>query len=61
MIKISEKIDKYLNFTREPRNIWNMEVKVIPIAVCALGTVLKRQKKGLEESEIESIKITALL
>ena len=43
-IKESENIDKYLNLAREQKKLWNMRVTVIPIVVCALGTV----RKGLE-------------
>ena len=45
--------------------MWNMRVMVIPIVVCALGTVLKGFGRGLEELEIrgriETIHITVLI
>ena len=36
-IKGSKKIDKYLDLTRKLKKLWNMEVTVIWIVVCALG------------------------
>ena len=42
-IKESEKISKYLNFVRELKKLWNMEVTVIPIEVGVLGTENNRR------------------
>ena len=61
-IKESEK----LNLARKLKRLWNIRVKVIPIVVGALETVLWSLKR-LEELEItffliiETIQITALL
>ena len=56
-----EKRNKYVDLTRELKNLWNMKVIVIPIVIGALGTI----PKGLEEWEIrgqvEKIQTTALL
>ena len=64
-MKEYKKIDKYLDLTRELKKLWNMRVKVIPIAVGALGTVPKSLEKRLEElkigGRIETIQATALL
>ena len=38
-IKEAEKMDKYLDLAREMKNLWNMKVMVIPVIICALGTV----------------------
>ena len=40
-MKESEKSEKFLDFVRELKNRWNMEVTVIPIVISALGTVTK--------------------
>ena len=45
-------MDKYFNFGRELKKLWNTEVTVIPIVVGALGTVLKSQQKSLGELEV---------
>ena len=45
-IKESEKIEKYLDFTRKLNNQKNVKVTVIPMVVGALGTVLKHLEKN---------------
>ena len=64
-LKESEKTDKYLDNTRELKNLWNMKVMFIPIIISALGTVTKGLIKGLEDMEIkgrvENIQTTAEL
>ena len=52
-IKENEKIDKYLDFARELRKLWNIRVMVILMVVGALGTFLK--EKRLKELEIREI------
>ena len=37
-LKESEKKDKYLDLTRELKKLWNLNVTVIPIVICALGS-----------------------
>ena len=58
-------MDKYLDFAKELRKFWNMNMTVIPIVVGALGTVHKSLESGLEELEIrkkiETIQTTSLL
>ena len=49
-IKRSEKIDKYLDFVWEQKELWNMKVVVILIIVSAFGTVLKGSEKELVET-----------
>ena len=51
-LKESEKRDKYRDFARERKKLWNMKVTVIPIVTGALGTVTKGLVKGLEDLEI---------
>ena len=48
----SEKRDKYFDFVRELRKLWNMKVTVILTVFGALGTVLKGWEKGAEELEV---------
>ena len=38
-LKESEKKDKYLDLAAELKNLWNMKMTVIPIAIGALGKV----------------------
>ena len=64
-LKEGEKKDKYLNFARELKKLWNMKVTVIPIVIGALGTVTKGLVQELENLEIrgrvETIQTIALL
>ena len=63
--RVEIKEDKYLDFAKELRKLWNVMVPVIPIAVGALRTVPKGLERGLEELEIrgriETIQTTTLL
>ena len=52
-LKESEKSDKYLDLARELKKLWNMKVTVIPIVICAIGTVTKGLVQGLEDLEIK--------
>ena len=36
-----EKRDKYLDFARELKYLWNIKVSVVPIAIDALGPITK--------------------
>ena len=62
-LKECEKKDKYLDFARELKKLWNMQVKIIPIVIGAFGTVNKGLLKGLEDLEVggrvETIQMTA--
>ena len=64
-LKECEKKDKYLDLARELKNLWNIQVKIIPIVIGAFGTVTKELLKGLEDLEVggrvETIETTALL
>ena len=64
-LKECEKRDKYLDLTRELKQLWNMKVTIIPIVIGAFGTVTKGLLKGLEDFEEcdreETIQKTALL
>ena len=64
-LKECQKRDKYLDFDRELKKLWNMKVTIIPIVIGALGAVTKGLVQGLEDLEItgrvESIQTTALL
>ena len=54
-IKESENINKYLEFTRELKQLWDMRVTVIPVVFSALGMVLNILAKRQEELEIRRI------
>ena len=64
-LKESEKKDKYLDLARKLKKLWNMKVTIVPIIICALGTITKGLLKGLEDLEVgwrvETIQTTALL
>ena len=47
-----DKRDKYLDFARELKKLWNIKVTIIPIVIGALGTVTKGLVQGLEDLEI---------
>ena len=48
-IKVSEKIDKYVDLAKELKKLWNMRMTVIPIAVGAFGMDPKDLEGGLEQ------------
>ena len=56
---------KYLDLGREFKKLWNVKVTIIPIVICAFGTVTKELLKGLEDLEVggrvTTIQNTALL
>ena len=51
-LKEFEKRDKYLDLSRELKNLWNMIMTIIPIVTGALGTVTKGLVWRLEDLEI---------
>ena len=52
-LKEYEKKDNYLDLARElKKKLWNMKVTIIPIVICAFGTVTKGLLKGLEDLEV---------
>ena len=64
-LKECEKRDKYLDFARELKKLWNMKVTIIPVVIGAFCTVTKGLLKGLEDLEVgdwvETIQTTAFL
>ena len=64
-LKEGRKGDRYLNFARVLKKIWNKNVTVIPFVIGALGTVTKGLVQGLDDLEIrgrvETIQTTAFL
>ena len=53
--KESETVNKFLDLARELTKLWNINVTVIPLVVCALGTFPKGLVKKLEEFDIRKI------
>ena len=51
-MKENEKKDKYTNFARELKKMWNMKVTVISLVNSALGTITEGFIKRLEDLEI---------
>ena len=51
-LKENKERDKYQDFARELKKLWNMKVTVIPTVVGVLGVVIKRLVQGLEDLEI---------
>ena len=49
-----EKLDKYQDLARELKKLWNMNVRVIPIIIGALGTIPKDLHQRLKEIGIET-------
>ena len=47
-----EKKGKFLDFARELKKLWNMQVTIIPIVIGVLGTVTKGLLKRLEDLEV---------
>ena len=61
-LKECEKRDKYLDFARKLKKLWNMKVKITPIVIGAFGTVAKQGLEDLEVADrVETIQTTALL
>ena len=48
-LKEIKKKEKYLDLARKSKNLWNMNVTVIPIVTGAFGTVTKGLVQGLED------------
>ena len=64
-LKESKKKDMYLDFTKELKKKWNMQVTIIPIVIGAFDTVTKGLQKSLDVLEVsgrvETIQMTSLL
>ena len=48
-LKECKKRDKYLDLARELKKLWNINMKIIPIVIGALGTVTKGSVQELED------------
>ena len=63
--KEAENVEKYQNLARELRRMWEEKIKVIPIVLDALGTVLLRLKGNLKDIGVDTsvtlIQMSALL
>ena len=60
--KECEKKDKYLDLSRELKNLWNMLVTFIPLVIGAFRTVTKGLLEDLEVGgRVDTIQTTALL
>ena len=46
--KVKEKVEKYQDLRREVARLWNVEAKVVPIVVGALGAVTPNLSKHLD-------------
>ena len=57
--------DKYLDFARELKKLWNLKVSIVPIVIGDFGTITEGLLKSLEDLEVgrgvETIQMTALL
>ena len=51
-LKEFEKKDKYLDLSRELKQLWNMKVTIIPIVISAVSTYTIGLVQGLEDLEI---------
>ena len=51
-MKSKKKKDKYFDFSRELKNLWNMNVTFILIVISALATITEGLIKELEDLEI---------
>ena len=51
-LKECEKKDKYLDFARKLKKLWNMQMTIILIVIGVFGTVTKGLLKGLEDLEV---------
>ena len=49
-----ETIEKYQDFARELRKLWNMKVPIIPVIVVTLGTTPKHVFKRMEDIGIKT-------
>ena len=54
-VKEDEKMDVYMEITREFKKLWKMRMLVILFAVEALETILKNQEKRFNELKLRGI------
>ena len=64
-LKENENKEKYLDFARGLKKLWNIKVTIIPIVIGVFGTVTSRLLKGLGDLEVggrvETIQTTTLM
>ena len=51
-LKECEKKDRYLDFVRELKKLWNMKLTITPILIGAFGIITKGLLIGLEDLEV---------
>jgi hypothetical protein len=63
--KEAEKILKYKDLTMQLHRLWNVKTKVIPVIICATGTISKSFKKNVSNipgnHEVKELQKTAIL
>ena len=63
--KEAEKILKYKDLTIEIQRMWNVKTKVIPVIICATGTISKSFRKYVSNipgnHEVKELQKTAIL
>ena len=52
--KEAEKMEKYQDFAREIRRLWNTQVKIVSVVIGALGTTPRLLRKRIEDIGIET-------
>ena len=60
-MKESEKIDKYFDFTKELKSLWNMKVIMIPIVVSVIKTIpkgLENQRQNQDHPDYSIVKMS---
>ena len=51
-LKETEKKEKYLDFARALKSLWNTKVTIVPIVIGAFGTEIKGLLNGLEDLDV---------
>ena len=63
--KEAEKILKYKDLTIKIQRMWNVKTKVIPVIICATGTISKSFRKYVSnipgKHEVKELQKTAIL
>jgi len=63
--KETEKILKYKDLTIKIQRMWNVKTKVIPVIICATGTISKSFRKYVSnipgKHEVKELQKTAIL
>ena len=58
--KEAEKVENDQNLAREPRRMWELKIKIVPIVLGALGTVPLQLKGNLKDIRVDT-QLLALL